>query len=407
MDDSKLTKEQQHEALKIKGQLFAGKSALEKDELEHLLLAFEEKLKEIYETDSFSKGQHLIQLWEEIFSSVFSAQVAHQLMRKINPQTYYQFGNYILEKLTDTTKQDYTILKPLAHSFLNLFRLSEFLTKIYEQKEWEVLIHNLITKSNFNVSSLFRQRVNDYGSHSLFTLLHGSIETNHTWNDIYERTKTYAKCILKLFRELKTENESVAFLMENALSMAVLDLACLTNGIVNIMIPANSVPQHLVYILNQTKAPLIIVSDEKQLHKIRIIKDELKYLKKIILRHGSSGEKLVITFDQFIRNGNSEPDSILEERQNKINMENLVSIMYTSGTTGDPKGIMFSQMNIVYKRFCRALAIPEIGDKDKFLAYLPLYHTFGRWFEMVGTIFWGTEYVFMENPSIETMISNM
>lgn len=81
--------------------------------------------------------------------------------------------------------------------------------------------------------------------------------------------------------------------------------------------------------------------------------------------------------------------------------------MYTSGTTGEPKGIMFSHANIVYKRFCRAMAIPVISDKDRYLAFLPLYHTFGRWLEMTGAIFWGSEYCFMENPSVETMIDNM
>jgi long-subunit acyl-CoA synthetase (AMP-forming)/GNAT superfamily N-acetyltransferase len=407
MNDSKLTRELPPEISKIREQIFAGKAALEKDELEPLLLSFEEKLKEIYETDSFGKDQHLIQIWEGIFSSVFPARLAPDLMHKIGTEIYYNFGNYLLKKLAETQKPDYNYLKNLTHSFLNLFRFSELLTRIYEQKEWEILIHDLIIKSNFDINSLFRQRIDDYNSQALFTLLHGSIETKYTWDDIYERTKTYAKCILKLFKETNSENESIAFLMENELSMAVLDLACLTNGIVNIMIPANSVPQHLVFILNQTKAPLIIVSDEKQLHKVRVIKDELKYLKKIILRHGSSGESLVIPFNQFIKLGTSEPDSILEERLNKSKVINLASIMYTSGTTGDPKGIMFSQMNVIYKRFCRALAIPEIGDKDKFLAYLPLYHTFGRWFEMIGTIFWGAEYVFMENPSIETMIFDM
>ena len=78
--------------------------------------------------------------------------------------------------------------------------------------------------------------------------------------------------------------------------------------------------------------------------------------------------------------------------------------MYTSGTTDNPKGIQFSQLNIVSKRFARALALPDIGPKDGFLCYLPLYHTFGRWFEMVGALFWGATYTFTENTSFKTLL---
>jgi len=68
---------------------------------------------------------------------------------------------------------------------------------------------------------------------------------------------------------------------------------------------------------------------------------------------------------------------------------------------------MFSQQNLVYKRFCRALALPEIGEKDRFLAFLPMFHTFGRFLELLGSVFWGAEYAFMENPALETMLDNM
>ena len=185
--------------------------------------------------------------------------------------------------------------------------------------------------------------------------------------------------------------------------MVMLDLACLTSGIVNAMIPANSVSEHISYILNQTKAPILFADDEKQLAKIRSIKKEIPYLKTVVMLKGNAAEDWVISFEEF---------KAMASEQNiksdiKIKPDSLATLMYTSGTTGEPKGIMFSHTNIVYKRFCRAMAIPGISDADRYLAFLPLYHTFGRWFEMTGAIFWGAEYCFMENPAVETMIENM
>ena len=81
--------------------------------------------------------------------------------------------------------------------------------------------------------------------------------------------------------------------------------------------------------------------------------------------------------------------------------------MYTSGTTGTPKGIQFSHRNLVFKRFARALALPEIGENDVFLCFLPLFHTFGRYLEMLGCVFWGATYCFLENPSLEALVRGM
>jgi GNAT superfamily N-acetyltransferase len=80
--------------------------------------------------------------------------------------------------------------------------------------------------------------------------------------------------------------------------------------------------------------------------------------------------------------------------------------MYTSGTTDQPTGITFTQENLITKRFARALALPAIGPQDTFLCYLPLYHTFGRFFELLGSLFWGATYTFAESPEFRTLLKD-
>ncbi len=85
--------------------------------------------------------------------------------------------------------------------------------------------------------------------------------------------------------------------------MALLDLACLTGGIVNVMIPGNSVTEHISFILRQSKASILIAHNEKQLSKIKSLKNELPELKTVILLEGNSSEDWVINFDKFVNSG--------------------------------------------------------------------------------------------------------
>ncbi len=378
--------------------LLGGKASLEQNEINDLINDLLIELSTVIKKNNLNEPD-ISEVWLSILNGLIAGGFSDDIMNSMDKDLFFGFGDYLASDLVNSN--DKTI--PIIHSYLNLFRYSSFLQKIYDERRWDKLIKSLIDKSSYTFDVLFNQRVEQYKKKNLFRIIKDRHTIDYTWQKTSEIVSDYSLSIQKLLFEIENENKFTAFLLENSFDMAMLDLACLTSGIVNVMIPANSVAEHIQFILNQTKAPILFADDEKQLAKIRSIKNDTPYLKTVVLIKGNAAEDWVISFEEF---------KALSLHQNKLNDTNikpdsLATIMYTSGTTGEPKGIMFSHTNIVYKRFCRAMAIPGISDKDRYLAFLPLYHTFGRWLEMVGSIFWGAEYCFMENPSVETMIDNM
>jgi long-subunit acyl-CoA synthetase (AMP-forming)/GNAT superfamily N-acetyltransferase len=382
----------------LNDKLLAGKAALEQSEIDDLIINLRIELSRAVGSNQLANEQD-VEYWQNIFDGLFSSELASPFMENMDKGLFFGFGEY----LGSLSNQSNEKIVSIIHNYLNLFRNSTFLQKIYDERRWDNLIYTLIVKSNYTFDVLFNQRINQYKKKNLFRIIKDGKTIDYNWQKTFELVSSHCSSINHILFEIESENKIVAFLLENSLEMVMLDLACLTSGIVNAMIPANSVSEHISYILNQTKAPILFADDEKQLAKIRSIKKETPFLKTVVMLKGNAAEDWVISFEEF--KAMASDHSIKTDLQ--IKPDSLATLMYTSGTTGEPKGIMFSHTNIVYKRFCRAMAIPGISDADRYLAFLPLYHTFGRWLEMTGAIFWGAEYCFMENPSVETMIDNM
>ncbi len=166
----------------------------------------------------------------------------------------------------------------------------------------------------------------------------------------------------------EADKKKIAFFCKNSLEMVLFDLACLTSGIVNIMIPANSIASHVSYILNLTKPELLIVSDLELLQSISMETERLDFLKTIILfEPHQSRKKNLVSIDEIKAMSEKVSPENLEAYRNRVRFSDLATMMFTSGTTGNPKGIQFSHQNIVFKRFARAMALPEIGEEDVFL----------------------------------------
>lgn len=393
-----------HELTNLLEHYSAGLPSIELNYLPLLKEKTNQLFKVTVNNEEFLTSSAIQNKWTEILSISFDSELHDHLANSIDEDDFITLGNSLISSLN--TYRDESSIR-FIHSYLNIFRLSTFLVKLKHTKKWEVLIKDLIQFSNFNFVSLFQQRKNQYGSKSLFKVISGKKVFNYSWEHTWEHITDFSLALIHQLDKTGSTNSKVAFLMENSIEMAFLDLACLTTGLVNVMIPANTVDEHIKFILNQTKAELILVSNEKLLVKIQKVKQDTTYLKQAIIVHGTSSDNWVMNFKEFLVFDRSLYTEDLIKKRNSLEINDLATIMYTSGTTGEPKGIMFSNLNIVYKRFCRAMALPCISDKDRFLAYLPLFHTFGRYLEMTGSIFWGAEYIFMENPSIETLLDNV
>lgn len=385
-----------------KNKFKAGKATLQKHEINELInetyQLITESINEFYKNSDYE----IISEISSLFDSILEGEFEKEFMLNYDTEVFFSLGQNLLKILNQNSQNNKEQIFNLTYQYLNFFRYSEILKRLSDINKWTLLISELIEISKYNTRKLFEFRVKQYSNKIAFKILEGDSVKNYSWNDIDLMVKKYSKSLLNLINETSNEPK-IAFLMNNCLEMALLDIACLNSGIINVMIPANSVTQHISFILNQTQVDYILLDDEKQLSKLKSIKNELKFLKKGVLIHGFSSEEWIISFSDFLKleklNANIQP--------NELDYNSLATLMYTSGTTGEPKGIIFTQKNIIFKRFCRAIALPEIGEEDHFLAYLPLFHTFGRWFELIGTIFWGATYTFMENPSAETMIANM
>ncbi len=317
----------------------------------------------------------------------------------------------IISRLESAGPESSRELQRDAWGLLDVLRRNGVLRRIAEPgivDEWAETILRLVESSHFTFGRLFRERVSRYAERTLFRLPGNGGKRTLSWRETSERVTEIERGLVALTIQDGTEDRPVALLSENRLEVALLDMACLGGGIVNVMIPANATDKDVAYILGHAGVGTVIASTREQMQKVLLHRDNLPGLRRAIaLDRIAASAPDVLRFDELLKLAGRVPLPDVERRRDGVRIDDLATVMYTSGTTGMPKGIMFSQRNIVYKRFARALALPEIGEDDRFLCYLPLFHTFGRFLELAACVFWGSTYCFAESPAIDTLIRQM
>ncbi len=193
-----------------------------------------------------------------------------------------------------------------------------------------------------------------------------------SWSDVKEKIVRLASALEKL--GVKSQDK-VAILSNTRYEWTLADLAILSLGAVTVPIYHSTLPKDVRYVLEHSESKVIFVENRQQLKKIEEIQKELPLLKKVILIESVNGDEFV-TFKKMIEQNENRAEWF-EKKVASIENASLATIVYTSGTTGEPKGVMLTHQN-----FASAMdaihQIVEISPDEEGLLFLPLAHILAR-----------------------------
>lgn len=206
-----------------------------------------------------------------------------------------------------------------------------------------------------------------------------------TYEEFWNKSK-YLSMGLKFFGIEK--GHSVAIHSENRPEWFIADIGIQAIGAVSVGLYPTNPASEVEYLLSHSESKILFAEDQEQVDKALEVIDNLPMLEKIVYfeergLYNYDHPKLM-KFSEILEIGKSEYESFpqyVEEQQNNISDEDIAFLVYTSGTTGKPKGSMITHGNIswVASQIPNFSLVENVKAKDpQFLSYLPLCHIFGR-----------------------------
>lgn len=202
-----------------------------------------------------------------------------------------------------------------------------------------------------------------------------------TWGQLQQQVRLAANAMAVLGVE---EEDNVGIFSQNKPESFVVDFANMYNRASSVPLYATSSPSQAHYIVSDANIKLLFVGEQYQYDTIMTVLSQCESLTKIVIydhkvvRHPQ--DKVSIYFDEFLRMGEGLPmNDVVEARKAKGKPEDMLWLLYTSGTTGEPKGVMLLHASMIdqFRNHHERLG-DQMKPGDVSMNFLPLTHVFER-----------------------------
>lgn len=225
-----------------------------------------------------------------------------------------------------------------------------------------------------------------------------------TYGQVFEQLNAISAY---LFNQGLRKGDKAALLIENCPEYICFDQALMQLGIVNVSVYPTSSESDLQHIINDSASQIILVGTPFLLKRVKKIKENCPTLKNIITTFDAEGEN-IISYKKVIEQGNilyENTKKLIEQELEKVTYDDLSCLLYTSGTTGKPKGAMLTHNNFMSNIVMADLLLPIVTKDYTFLSFLPLCHVYERTCTYYFSTFKGFKVAFAQ--SLEALTSNI
>ncbi|GAB1371499.1 hypothetical protein MASR1M45_15610 [Candidatus Kapaibacterium sp.] len=281
------------------------------------------------------------------------------------------------------------------------------------RNDWAQLCFKLIRNYNYSLLDLFESRTLESPEKTFFHDMSEPDKGKWSYKRIYQNLKEIAAGFYHVHNKNILEEGDIslmprlAILSENSVVSASADLACLCYDILVTPLNVSFGREIIEYIFKELDINTVVTDSKQRIDMLISLKNS-SFPDLVIFSTNSEyseySDSVCFIGEYEASLSPSDIETILSKRK-KLSINQVCTVMFTSGSTGMPKGLSFTMYNLISKRFARGAALPDVGEDEVFLSFLPLYHTFGRYLELMGSIYWRSTYVFAGNTSSDTLLN--